>query len=210
MQPAQFSFEGTWTVVSSTLPDGQDAYTGLIEIRRERDTFSLEWDISAGNYVGMGLVSAGHLYVSCGEQRAGLGIALVHNTHGRLAAVQWSTAEMQGGAGDGELISGNAGAYEGEHALRLRLPGGSTYGEWVLKLRRTGSLFEAVWLKRDVVHFAGLALEMPSGLALGWYPDPSQLAFMDYRFAASDPDRMTAQWALGGYTSLGTETLQRE
>src|SRR5262249_28361886 len=90
------NFVGIWDVMEATLPNGQFGYSGAITIRRSRSVFELEWDITAGRYFGIGLLSDSHLYVSCGEQRAGLGSALFQIRSGGEVVIQWSTPEMQG------------------------------------------------------------------------------------------------------------------
>jgi hypothetical protein len=66
-------FAGTWDVTEATLPNGDFGYTGVITIQRLGATFSLDWNISAGRFVGLGLPLGEHLFVSCGEQYADLG-----------------------------------------------------------------------------------------------------------------------------------------
>jgi hypothetical protein len=61
----------------------------------------------------------------------------------------------------------------------------------------------------QAVHFRGLGLAMANGLAVAWYPDVDQLALLDYVLDAGDHQSMSATWALGGFTSLGTERLRR-
>jgi hypothetical protein len=69
-------FTGSWDVLEAILPNGQPGYTGTITIRPNRHVFDLTWAITAGQYFGIGLSTSAHLLVSCGEQPAGLGIAL--------------------------------------------------------------------------------------------------------------------------------------
>jgi len=49
---------------------------------------------------------------------------------------------------------------------------------------------------------------MKQGLAVGFIPDVKQLAFMDYKIDSQDTSNLDAVWALGGFTSLGTEILK--
>ena len=51
---------------------------------------------------------------------------------------------------------------------------------------------------------------MAHGLVVGWYPDLRQLALLDYTADPEDHNRLLASWVLGGFTSLGTETLKRK
>ncbi len=210
MDASASDFVGTWDVREAVLPDGKPAYTGTIEIRRNRHVFDLDWDITAGRYVGIGLRASSHLFVSCGEQRAGLGIALFHLQPGSRVSIQWSTPELGGATGSGEFISPFSGDFTGDHALQQRLPDGSLHGEWNLRIRKTGSLYAVDWHKGDAVHFSGIGLEMADGLAVGWYPDVRQLAFLDYTLDSRDQDTLNAIWGLGGFTALGMEKLRRE
>ena len=202
-------FEGVWDVTHATLPNGEFAYTGRITIQRSATTFHLDWDISAGRYVGIGLSLNDHLFVSCGEQYAGLGIALYTHHPESLPTVRWSTPELAGAVGTGTFTTPWSGTFEGDHQLVQYLPNGNVYAEWTLSIRKVDAIYELSWRKRDTIHFKGIGLDMPQGLAASWYPDASQLAFLDYGTDPHNPQQLHAVWALGGYTTLGTETLTR-
>ncbi|MGH7470247.1 MAG: hypothetical protein ACRENP_20075 [Longimicrobiales bacterium] len=203
-------FAGAWNVEEATFPKGEFAYTGTINIEQNGSTFDLDWNISAGRYVGVGLCSDSHLYVSCGEQRAGLGIAVFQILSGSDISILWCTPEMRGSLGTGEFISTFNGRIEGEHKLIQYLPDGSVHGTWTVQVKRVDRTFELVWRKGHAIHFQGLGLEMPSGLAVSWYPDVKQLAILDYILDPEDRDGLSAVWALGGFSSLGTERLKRK
>ena len=204
------TFAGSWDVLEALLPNGRPGYTGIITIRPNRHVFDLTWAITAGQYVGIGLAASTHLLVSCGEQRAGLGIALYQAQSGDKVSVLWSTPELQGELGSGEFTSPFRDSFEGEHQLIQYLPDGSLHGQWNLNVRKTGNVFAVAWQNGKTVHFTGLGLEIEDGIAVGWYPDTSQLAFLDYTADPANPDRLLATWALGGFTSLGTEVLVRK
>ncbi len=210
MEKLASDFAGSWDVLEATLPNGQFAYTGTIDIKQNRSAFDLDWDITAGRYVGIGLSINSHLFVSCGEQRAGLGIALYHVRSDREVSIQWSTPEMQGVIGGGAFTSRFNGAFEGEHELAQYFPDGSLQGKWTAVIKKTNNIFEIVWRRGAAIHFRGLGLVMASGLAVSWYPDTQQLAFLDYIIDPMDSDSLLATWALGGFTSLGTERLKRK
>src|SRR5262245_16201075 len=210
MEKLASTFAGSWDVLEATLPDGQFAYTGTIDIKQNLSAFDLEWNITAGRYVGIGLPINSHLFVSCGEQRAGLGIALFHVRSESEVSIQWCTPEMQGVIGGGAFTSRFNGAFEGEHELAQYFPDGSLHGTWTVMIKKINSIFEIVWRKGAAIHFSGLGLAMGSGLAVSWYPDSRQLAFLDYILDPVDSDCLLATWALGGFTSLGTERLKRK
>jgi hypothetical protein len=202
-------FEGVWDVTEATLPDGRLGYTGIIAIQRLANSFTLDWDISAGRYVGLGLLLDGHLFVSCGEQFAGLGLALYHRRPDGQVSIQWCSAETAGALGTGYFLSSWPGSFEGSHQIVYYLPDGRPYGQWTLTIQKTGQLYELAWLKGQTVHMRGIGLDTPHGLAAGWYPDLNQLAFLDYFVDPADPQRLRAFWALGGFSDLGTETLMK-
>ena len=170
----------------------------------------MTWAITAGRYVGIGLSTGAHLLVSCGEQRAGLGIALYQAQADHSVSVQWSTPELQGARGIGELTPPSHGSFEGEHRLTQHFPDGSLHGQWTLDIRKAGQVLGITWRKGEEVHFTGIGLEIDGGIAVGWYPDIAQLAFLDYTVDPANPSRLLAAWALGGITSLGTEILTRK
>jgi hypothetical protein len=210
MEKLASTFAGTWEVLEATLPDGQFAYTGLINVKRNHSTFDLDWDITAGRYVGIGLPANSHLYVSCGEQRAGLGIALFQVRSDTEVSIQWSTPELQGAIGGGAFTSRFDSAFEGEHELAQYFPDGTLHGSWTVRIEKTGSIFEIIWRKGEAIHFSGLGFETADGLAVSWYPDIRQLALLDYILDPEDSDCLSGTWALGGFTSLGTEKLRRK
>ena len=72
IEQSSVSLAGRWQVVHATLPNGAVAYTGTIAFQQAGATFKLGWDITAGRYIGVGLMHASHLYVSCGEHAHGL------------------------------------------------------------------------------------------------------------------------------------------
>src|SRR5262245_4138564 len=147
MENSANAFADSWDVLESTLPNGQFAYTGTIDIKRNHSAFDLDWDISAGRYVGIGLPISSHLFVSCGEQRAGLGIALFEIRSGTEVSIQWSTPEMRGAVGGGAFTCRFNGSFEGEHELAQHFPDGSLHGTWTVVIQKTGSIFEIVWRK---------------------------------------------------------------
>jgi hypothetical protein len=138
-----------------------------------------------------------------------LGIAHYQVQPGGEVSIRWSTPELQGAVGHGRLSSSFGGTFEGEHEVVHALPDGTVHGKWTIRLRKIGSLFEAVWRRGEAIHMMGLGFETPGGLAVGWYPDVNQLAFLDYRVDAENRNRLLASWALGGFWSLGAEVMER-
>jgi hypothetical protein len=198
------SFTGVWTVAEATLPTGAFAYTGTITIGQRGAAFVLDWDISAGRYVGVGLVHDEHLFVACGEQWAGLGVALYRQS-GEIA---WCAGECPAEIGAGRFAMPWQGEWAGEHTVEYRFTDGRTYGAWTLAAHDRGQVYDVRWLKDGQPHFRGIGLPTAGGVAVGWYPDRAQLALLDYSFATGD-GRLHAVWALGAGTTLGTETLVR-
>jgi hypothetical protein len=198
-------FLGCWNVASVTLPNGKPPYTGTVQIRRVGQLLDLQWDISDGPYLGIGLIAGDRLLVACAEQRAGLGVAFFPDpaTDGE---VRWSTPELQGRIGAGQL-SAAAGGPAGDRETTWYLPDGSIHGRWSVQVHPAGELHEVTWRKGEVVHNRGLGLAVPGGLAVGWYPDLPQLALLVYRL--EDPRLLSAVWALGGFNVLGDERLER-
>lgn len=206
--PEQSSYAGKWEVLEATLPNGKPGYTGTIAIRAQGSVFDLEWDISDGSYVGIGLPLGDRLIVSCGPQRAGLGLALFE-AGGHTVTVRWAVPELGGEVGAGAWLFPWTGVFEGSHRLAQQLPDGKAHGEWTLDVRRSGEVFEVDWRQSEAVHFRGIGFEVEGSLVAGFFPDLGQLAVLDYAPVAGDTDRLEGRWALGGFSSLASEILRR-
>jgi hypothetical protein len=199
------SFAGVWRVAHATLPDGTFAYTGTIETGTVGETFVLNWDISAGRYVGLGIPHRGHLLIACGETFDGLGIALYSLDEGGHATGRWSIAELGGAIGQARFVSQWTGTFEGEHQVVHTHPVTGAETLFDLRVTRNNAIYEVTWSAGEL-ELAGLGIPTDGGVALGWYPDLIQLAFLDYALSP-DGRAIEAVWALGGYTTLGTERL---
>ncbi len=204
--PPPFAYEGAWSVEHATLPGGAPAYTGTIAVRRAARAYLLDWDITAGRYVGVGLARGDHLYVGCGETFRQLGVALYYLDAGAPRG-EWSAPELDGAVGSARFESPWGGSFEGDHRLVHTSPDGGAQ-PWDLEVRRAGEVYAITWRSGDERR-AGLGLPMPGGIAAGWYFDLQQLAVLDYAADQTRPDQLTAVWALGGFTALGTEKLCR-
>jgi hypothetical protein len=201
-------FTGSWQVLEATLPNGKPGYAGSIEIRRQGSAYDLVWSISDGSYVGIGLERGGNLLVACGPQRAGLGLAFFR-PDGEQVQVDWIVPELQGAIGTGELSLPWRGSFEGVHQLRQLLPDGSDHGRFTVELKSVGEVFEIFWTHGEAVHFRGVGFAAAGGLVAAWYPDPGQLALLDYAAPDGDSDVLEGRWALGGFPMLATEKLKR-
>ncbi len=209
IKQSSVSLAGRWQVVHATLPNGAVAYTGTIAFQQIGAAFKLDWDITAGQYVGVGLMHAAHLYVSCGEHADGLGIALYTPGPDQAITVQWTSPDLQGEVGMGTFTSAWTGTWKGTHRVVHQACDRHARGEWTLHASRTDQVYELTWEADDGVTRTGLGIAMPGGLAAGWYPDVRQLALMDYVLDPHDDQQLDATWALGGYSALGSEVLRR-
>ena len=90
---------GDWTV-QATVPGGGE-YTGRISARHAGDAVTLEWDITAGRYVGIGLPLGDHWYVACGDTWEGLGLALIAAD----GTARWTTQAPEGTVQTGHLTA---------------------------------------------------------------------------------------------------------
>lgn len=200
-------FTGVWDVTHATLPDGTFAYTGTITIRPLGELFALEWDISAGRYVGLGMLAGDHLLVACGEQWAGLGLAHYKREADGAVAVTWSSPDVAGATASGRFAPSIGDSFVGTHEVIHHLWNGQQAGAWDVEIVAGDGLYDIIWRKNDVIHWRGLGLDAPDGLFVAWYPDIKQLALLDYTLDPADPNTIHARWALGGYQGLGTETI---
>lgn len=201
-------FEGVWTVDHATLPGGRVAYTGTLIIQKTDQIYTLTWNITAGHYVGIGITHNGHLYVSCGETFDQLGIALYYRHDDGLSGT-WSVPELGGRIGDVVFTNPWTGTFEGRHIVIHGGPHMNEVGLWEVSFEKHNDIYEIMWRQPQGQARKGLGMAMENGIAAGWYPDPKQLAFLDYRFDDQAPHRLAASWALGGFTTLGVEQLTR-
>src|SRR5262249_50394639 len=174
--------EGRWRIVGATVPDGTPGYTGLLDVRRGGETYRLQWDITAGPYVGVGGLEEDHRVVACGQEWEGLRVASIRARADGALRVRWS----EGGDVAEEPVE----------------PGG-------LALRRVGDVYEATWRPGGHEEHVGVGFDVPGGVVAGWSAEVTELAVLDYVLDPADPDRLSATWALGGCTSLGDESLVR-
>lgn len=187
------SLVGDWEV-EATVPGG-GCYTGRVAARPVGAVVEVEWDITAGRYVGLGLAVGEAWYVACGEDWQGLGLALLR-VDGR---VRWSPAPERGLATATTLTPVGAEHWKAGPATAPGFPfasivlGGSPY------------LRQAELQGGPVAR--GLALPFPGGHALAWYPRFDQTVILRYA-PGRDPGTLEAVWGLGGYEALAAETLR--
>lgn len=192
-EAAGLSLVGDWEV-EATVPGG-GAYTGRVTARLAGDTVEMEWDITAGRYVGLGLARAGAWYVACGEDWAGLGLALL----GADGTARWAPGPGRGEVGITTLIPAGTGRWEAGPATAADFPFAA------VSLGRGGYLLEAELTGGPAGR--GLALPFPGGHALAWYPRLDQTVILRYA-AGREPGTLEAVWGLGGHRGLAAETLR--
>ncbi|MBM3695683.1 MAG: hypothetical protein FJW79_07100 [Actinobacteria bacterium] len=184
---------GKWDA-EATVPGG-GTYTGRVVGRRVGPTVELEWEVTAGHYVGLGLEAAGAWWVACGEDWDGLGLALLYEG----GAARWAPAPGRGEAGATTLVS---------CGTRCWAAGPDT---------DPGFPFDAVglnesWYLREAELQGGpagrgLALPFPGGHAVAWYPLFEQTVILRYG-PGREPGTVEAMWGLGGHHRLAAETLR--
>ena len=193
LQPPGLSLVGDWEV-EATVPGG-GTYTGRVIARLAGDAVELEWDITAGRYVGLGLAAAGAWYVACGEDWAGLGLALL----GAGGTARWAPAPGRGEIGVTTLVPAGAGRWEAGPTTAAAVPFAA------VSLGRGGYLLEAELTGGPAGR--GLALPFPGGHAVAWYPRFDQTVILRYA-AGREPGTLEAVWGLGGHRGLAAETLR--
>jgi hypothetical protein len=183
---------GEWTV-AATVPGGGE-YTGTVSARRAGDAVAVEWDTTAGSYVGIGLPVADDWYVACGEDWDGLGLALIDDD----GTVQWAEHPPDGTVGSDRLTPS---------APRRWTTQGADFPFASVALAGDGDVLEARLTTRSGAVVTGLALTTTDGFAVAWYPTLDQTVIL--RYSAGDaPGTVDAVWALGGHADLATETLR--
>jgi hypothetical protein len=190
--------EGAWAV-ESTVPGG-GRYRGTITARRVGDTVEMEWDITAGRYVGVGLPLEDTWYVACGEDWDSLGLALIAAD----GAIDWTPAPDRGSVRTTELASpsGRPGPWRAGPATDPAFP----FAE--IRLEERGELLGAFLTTEGGRSSTGLALRSAKGFAVAWYRRPDQVVILRYT-AGEAPDTLEGVWGLGSHPDPAAETLHR-
>jgi hypothetical protein len=166
-----------------------------VTARRVGAAVEVEWDVTAGRYVGVGLEVAGAWYVACGEDWDGLGMALVRVD----GTVLWTPAGEAGRVGSTALEPFGARHWRAGPATALDFPFAS------IALSGSRYLREAEFQGGPVGR--GLALPFPGGHALAWSVRFDQTAILRYA-VGREAGSLEAVWGLGGHKQLAAETLR--
>ncbi|MBN2113281.1 MAG: hypothetical protein JW785_04045 [Acidimicrobiia bacterium] len=193
MSEGGFSLVGEWEV-EATVPGG-GSYSGLVTARPVGAAVELEWDITAGRYVGLGLGAAGVWFVACGEDWEGLGLALVRVD----GSVRWCPARQRGEVAATILEPSGARHWKAGPGTAPDFPFAS------IALNGARYLCEAELQGGPVAR--GLALPFPGGHALAWHPRFDQTVILRYA-PGREPGTLEAVWGLGGNKQLAAETLR--
>jgi hypothetical protein len=185
------SLEGDWEV-EATVPGG-GTYTGRLVGRAVGNTVELEWEISAGRYLGIGLEAGGAWHVACGEDTAGLGLVLLDER----GKVRWSPAPTRG------LVAATRLAALGPGRWAAGIGTDPAFPFHAIVLTGEGDAREAAL--EGGPQPRGLALSWGRWHALAWYPSFDQLAVLRY---TPEPGGWRAVWALGGRSGLASERLR--
>ena len=192
-EDANLLLVGDWEV-EATVPGG-GSYTGRVTARPVGAVVEVEWDTTAGRYLGLGLPVAGAWFVACGVDREGLGLALVRAD----GTARWVPTADRGEVGETQLAPTGVRRWE---AGATTAPG---FPFDTVALAGTRYLLEAQMSGGPAGR--GLALPFPGGQAVAWYPHFGQLAILRYG-AGREPGTLEAVWGLGGHRSLAAETLR--
>src|SRR5215468_9413931 len=136
--------DGRWRIVDATVPDGTPGYTGLLDISPRGETYRLQWDVTAGRFVGIGLLEDDHLLVACGGAWEGLRIASVRARADGALRVRWS----EGGDVAEEVVERDG-----------------------LALSRVGDVYEATWRPGGAEEDVGIGFDVLGGVVAGWSAD---------------------------------------
>jgi hypothetical protein len=184
---------GEWEV-EATVPGG-GSYSGRVVGRAAGRAVELEWDITAGHYVGVGLEVAGAWYVACGEDWEGLGLALVRVD----GSARWSPAPGPGEVGATALAPIGVRHWDAGPGTAPDFPFASVILGGARYLREA--------TLRGGPADRGLALPFPGGHAVAWYRRFDQTAILRYA-PGRVPGTLEAAWGLGGHADLAAETLR--
>lgn len=188
---------GEWKITTTGTKAGR---VTIAPAERGARRFELRWNTPKGDWQGIGLLRAGHLYCSWGQGANGV---MVWKKEGPGWTAEWihkTQSEERLGA---ETIRGERLA--GKHSVEGTHPNGNAYtGE--VEIERTGDVFKLTWKVGDLTYH-GVGIEAGTDrLAVAYGRD--EFGVMDYDLSGGD--EISGRWAGRADHGLSTETLKRK
>lgn len=189
--------DGNWRIEKAQLPNGK-FYDGTLNITRVGQSYGVNWQTTAGNYSGLGLLADGKLFVGYGLN-GGYGIVVykTNSANQRIEGV-WTASGLDGATGT-ETLTGRDGNYD----LVGTNPDGRPY-RGKLTLQKTGDTFQAQWQVGNGV-YNGVGFMSGNYLVIGYGPGQA-FGMVEYVLAGN---KARGRWAMGGGSQFGIENITR-
>ncbi|GAB4053630.1 hypothetical protein [Spirosoma litoris] len=189
--------DGNWRIEKAQLPNGK-FYDGTLNITRVGQSYGVNWQTTAGNYSGLGLLADGKLFVGYGLN-GGYGIVVykTNSANQRIEGV-WTASGLDGATGT-ETLTGRDGNYD----LVGTNPDGRPY-RGKLTLQKTGDTFQAQWQVGNGV-YNGVGFMSGNYLVIGYGPGQA-FGTVEYVLAGN---KARGRWAMGGGSQFGIENITR-
>lgn len=198
----QADVSGTWRITQAGAPDGSGAYTGTVTLQKlNGDVYSVKWQTSAGNYVGVGILDGANLYIGWGID-ADFGVAVYTQNGGTLAG-KWATSDGTGTTGT-ETVTLAGGNLVGTHAIVGGNPGGAGQYRGTLAIAQTGATYSFKWTTGST-QYSGVGIKVGNTLVVGWGMGANH-GVVHYAFSGN---AATGKWAVPGMPALATENIAR-
>ncbi|MBE9128386.1 MULTISPECIES: CHAT domain-containing protein [unclassified Coleofasciculus] len=200
---ATANVEGTWNITEAKTTDGRN-YTGTVTIQPIGQIYSLSWQTSAGNQLGLAFLENDRLFVAWGSDEAsgyGLGVYKIGgdgNLDGR-----WTYSKAGGEIGTEIATGGRPDQIEGNYQVTGTNPGSEGQYKGNLNIRKTGDTYQLAWTVGAT--YRGVGIRSGDWLLVSW-GQSSQFGVVDYTISG---DKAKGRLAIVNQSSLGIENLVR-
>jgi hypothetical protein len=200
---ADDAFAGTWNITDAKTLDGKP-YTGTVRITKSGPAYKLQWNTTAGKYLGIGLAEGNALCTGWGGKNFGVVLYKI-NADGTLDG-WWTVPGVTEAEGLEKLTGGAPGVLEGEYDLRGTNPGNKGGYKGKLNIRKTGETYQLDWTIPGTPAYRGVGIRVGDYLHVGW-GGKEVYAVISYTF---DGNKAEGLWTVGGSQRIAVENLAKE
>ncbi|MGZ5004061.1 MAG: hypothetical protein ACXWG7_00900 [Chthoniobacterales bacterium] len=198
---ADDSFSGTWKITDAQTLAGK-SYTGTVRIASIGAVYELQWNTTAGKYLGLGLADGNKLCTGWGGKNFGVVLYKI-NGNGTLSG-RWTIPSANEAEGTEEASGGIPNELAGEYTIKGTNPGGKGSYTGKLRIRKTGATYQLRWTLPGGQSYSGVGLRVGDSLHVGWSTGKEPYAVISYTF---DDGTAEGIWTVGGSEKTAKESL---